>query len=203
VITAGAYRAPVGATHGFGAEYDGDVFLSDYYSGNFWRIERSGNTWSLAAPVDGQPDATHWAILPTTISDYAIAPDGALWYCRQYINFNSGTGQIRRIAPRSGTSPPPPPPPAFTIGSLHPSPTAGEVRFDITLERASEVSAVVVDARGRRVRELEPGRTWSSGTATLLWNGLDDGGREAPSGLYFIRVTVNGRGFVRRAVVVR
>jgi hypothetical protein len=90
-MSAGVYRKPAGAAGGFPAEYEGDYFFSDYYSGDMWRLERSGSTWSVAPSVPGQPSSAHWAGGLDSVSDYLIGPDGALWYCQQ------SSGQIRRI----------------------------------------------------------------------------------------------------------
>jgi len=91
VMSAGVYRKPAGALGGFPSEYEGDYFFSDYYSGDMWRLKRSGGTWSVAPAVPGQPSSAHWAGGLDSVSDYLLGPDGALWYC------NQSSGQIRRI----------------------------------------------------------------------------------------------------------
>lgn len=205
VITAGVYRAPAGATTPLGAEYAGDIFLSDYYSGYVWRLKRSGSTWVVAAEVPGQPSAEHWAVLPPYISEYRVGPDGGLWYCRQFVDpGNPNSGEIRRIASTSAPPPPPPPPgPSFSIDPVRPLPSTGPVHLGLTLGRSSRVGLSVLDSRGRRVRLIQSERQWAAGPAAVDWDGRDDRGREAPSGLYFIRITVDGAAHVRRAVLVR
>jgi hypothetical protein len=49
----------------------------------------------------------------------------------------------------------------------------------------------VFDARGRSVRELLP-PSRRQGTVTLDWNGLDDQGQPAPSGVYFYQLAARG-----------
>lgn len=92
VMSAGVYRKPTGALGGFPPEYEGDYFFSDYYSGDMWRLKRSGGTWSVAPAVPGQPSSAHWAGGLDSVSDYLLGPDGGLWYC------NQSSGEIRRIA---------------------------------------------------------------------------------------------------------
>jgi glucose/arabinose dehydrogenase len=91
VISGGVYRRPAGAPNGYPPVYEGDYFCSDYYSGSMWRLRNSGGTWSLAAPVAGQPTSRYWATGLNAVPDYLVGPDGAVWYCKQ------STGQIRRI----------------------------------------------------------------------------------------------------------
>ena len=59
-----------------------------------------------------------------------------------------------------------------------------------------DVSVTVYDAAGRRVRTLldaEPGR---AGRNEVVWNGTDDAGRSAASGVYLVRLA--GDGFVQQ-----
>lgn len=92
VMSAGVYRRPVPSHDGFPPTYEGDAFVSDYFSGTMWRLRNAGGTWGVAAPVAGQPAPDHWAEGLESVPDYAIGPDGAWWYCKQ------STGEIRRIA---------------------------------------------------------------------------------------------------------
>jgi hypothetical protein len=83
-MNAGAYRDRSNGTGAarFPAGYSGNVFVSDYYVGHMWRLVGSNNSWSLAPAVAGQPAAEHWGEGFSTVSDYALGPDGALWYCQ-------------------------------------------------------------------------------------------------------------------------
>lgn len=88
VMSAGVYRRPAGALHGFPPEFEGNYFFSDYYTGYLWRLEKNGATWRA---VSGVPGESYWATGLARVPDYFVGPDGALWYCVQ------NTGQIRRI----------------------------------------------------------------------------------------------------------
>lgn len=61
-----------------------------------------------------------------------------------------------------------------------------EVRFELTA--AQETAVVVYDAAGRLVRTLYRGPL-AAGTIALRWDGRDDNGARASSGVYFARVT--------------
>jgi flagellar hook assembly protein FlgD len=63
------------------------------------------------------------------------------------------------------------------------------------------VHVVVVDTRGRLVRELVE-RWLMAGPHELRWDGLADSGQRAPSGVYHVRLSVDGRSTESRKVVL-
>lgn len=198
VIAAGVYRAPPGASRAWPADYAGDFFLSDYYSGDMRRLKGSGNSWTLAAPVAGQGDPEFWASGLYGVSDYAMHSDGSLWYCDQ------GNGQIRSIQSTTVVSTPPPVGPGLVqFAPPFPSPAAGNVTLKFTLSRASNVSLTMYDARGRTVRKLVPAGLQPAGAHTPVWDGIDEHGTRAPSGLYFAQLVVDGESHQQRVPIVR
>jgi serine protease len=75
---------------------------------------------------------------------------------------------------------------------LSANPARGETGLEFRVARAGAVRVRVYDVRGAVVRTLHDGRM-ESGTARVRWDGRDDGGAEASSGIYFLRVeTVDG-----------
>jgi len=199
-ISAGVYHRPTGPYSGFPPSYDGDYFFSDYYNGALRRLEGSGSSWAIAASVPGQPNATDWATGMDEVSDYALARDGSLWYCRQGVNFAANTGQIRRIA-YTGTVDVAPGTPAVTaFAPPRPTPSHGVLALEYSLAAAARVTLSVHDLAGRRVRTIEPRQARGPGPHTAHWDGaLDDGGRAAP-GLYFVRLDTGAAVLVRRIV---
>lgn len=202
VVTAGMYRRPLGAQHAFPVAYDGDVFVSDYYAGFLRRLKRNGSTWSLAAPVAGQPSAEHWGQGFQTVSDYALGKDGALWYCRQFRVPFAGLGEVRRIVSAESLSVETPPA-TVSFAKPYPLPSTGRVEFSWSLVETSSVSLTIHDVRGRLVRTLVAPRHDASGTFHASWDGLEQSGRSARPGVYFARLAVNGRVFERRVQLVK
>jgi len=138
------------------------------------------------------------------VSDWAVGPDGALWYCRQAdATFSSNTGQIRRILPTSALGVPPP-----TGGGLQflppaPSPARGSTRLAWILPRAGRVELTLHDAGGRIVRRLVPPETEPPGLHAIPWDGLDDHGRKASPGVYIARLLADGHEMERRFPLLR
>jgi hypothetical protein len=77
--------------------------------------------------------------------------------------------------------------------SPNPFAPATELRFALSNAAALEpVSLVVIDAAGRQVRTLVDG-SLEPGQHQVAWDGRDESGRDAPSGLYFaVLRTVDG-----------
>lgn len=85
---------------------------------------------------------------------------------------------------------------------IRPNPFRGatEVRFD--LPRAGRVGVVVYDAAGRELRQLAEG-AMAAGPHTVRWDGADASGHRVPSGVYFYRLSIDGRTEGRRVIVAR
>jgi len=67
---------------------------------------------------------------------------------------------------------------------------------------AALVSLRLYDVSGRAVAVLKEGRL-SAGRHSVAWNGLDNAGRAVASGIYFARLRVGDRVFVRKIVLAR
>lgn len=83
-----------------------------------------------------------------------------------------------------------------------PNPFRGETSAQLTLARECEVSAVIVDAAGRRVRTLADRRV-NAGVTRLQWDGRDDSGLVTAPGAYFLRVRAGGEEISRKLTLLR
>jgi hypothetical protein len=89
---------------------------------------------------------------------------------------------------RAGSSPD-----AFTLRPNYPNPFNPSTRIGYSLPQASDVTVVLFNAAGRKVKMLAAGRR-NAGSYEEQWDGLTDGGRQAPSGVYTVRMTVTSGG---------
>ena len=197
VIAACVYRPAGGAAQPFPAEYQGDFFFSDYYSGVLRRIKGSGSSWSTPAAVPGQPSPTDWGEGFDAVSDYLLRPDGSLWYCRQ------DTGELRRIVYTAGSGGVENPAPSVNFAPPFPQPSRGSVTLTFELSTSSTVHLAIYDIRGRRVRTLIGGESRSAGSHPTVWDGLDDHGRAAPSGYYVARLDIGSQARSHPVLLVR
>src|ERR1051326_342771 len=188
IISAGAMHAVPGRELGWPASYSGDLFASDYYSGDLRRLQFANGAWGIAPPVPGQPSAGSWGTGVNEISDWRLGQDGALWFCRQSVNFGANSGSIGRI---SGPGGPAAGAPVLTIKN---TPAAGSARIGVTA--TGPVRLRILDLAGRAVRTLidhaDPGSL--PGTeATIVWDGRADDGAAVRAGMYVALLEAGGR----------
>jgi glucose/sorbosone dehydrogenase len=196
IISAGVSRPFPGHNRSWPTEYAGDLFASDYYSGALRRLTYSNGAWVIAPPVPGQPAAGTWGTGFNEVSDWRLGPDGALWYCRQSVNFGANTGSLARVAgpglPPVGVGPPGLPPLSLTLRN---SPARGNAQLSVIVA-SGPVNLRIVDMSGRAVRTLldraVPGVPYGT-EFTVVWDGHTDGGNPARPGMYVAMIEADGR----------
>lgn len=191
----GLYRYVPGAIHALGAEYDGSYFWHDISVGDIRRLTKSAGTWSLAAPVPGQPTATDWAQGFAFVTDWLQGPDGAIYYARNLY------GEIRRIQNYYLVSAPVETVEGVGFSEPYPSPSNGDpVMLTWSLDRPSQVNLAIYDVAGRRVRTLIDGAQKPAKHFQVRWDGRDSDARPVASGMYFARLLVNDRVSLERRI---
>ena len=83
-----------------------------------------------------------------------------------------------------------------------PNPFEGATTIRYTLPHAGRVWLGVYDARGRFVRSLADGELVASGPQAVQWDGRDAAERPMPAGVYFYRLTAEGRTLTGRMVLL-
>ncbi len=91
----------------------------------------------------------------------------------------------------------------FRIVSVVPNPFNPSTTVRFTLPKAMLVTADVWSVTGARVRALAEERTFGAGANQLRWDGRNDQGSPAASGVYFIRVKTQLGEKVTRAVLLK
>ena len=203
----GHLRGPVNLWFG----EDGDLFVVD---------------WALGSVLEF--DGTDGAFKSTFISGlqnaegFAFGPDSTLYLCDWTLNrvnrydragqllgvFAQGGGLITpnslafvasgptsvvtdREVPRS-----------FLLHQNYPNPFNPETRIVYELAARSEIVLEVLNLIGRRVRTLVAGEV-SAGRHELVWDGRNDSGAHAASGIYLLRLVSEGRRISRKMILIR
>jgi trimeric autotransporter adhesin len=91
---------------------------------------------------------------------------------------------------------------ATAITAVAPNPANPRVEISYSLAQAGPVALDIHDLRGRTVRRLLDGAQ-AGGSHTVVWDGRDDRGAAAASGVYLVRLRAGGREDVRKVVVAR
>jgi len=194
IMAGPAYHVRMNGTANFPNRYEGDIFFSEYTSGDVFRLRRNGNTWALAPADSGQQDPKVWATGFENVSDWRLGPDGAVWACRQFKpGFFRNAGTIERVGYVSTSGVPPGHTSYHLRLSAYPTPATGPVSLSLQSDAPGEVHVRVFDLRGRLVRELPSQRPGGpSLSTTVLWDGLDSEGRKTANGVYFARASASG-----------
>jgi plastocyanin len=122
------------------------------------------------------------------------------YFCRPHeIVDMKGTIVVEDVS----TSSPPAAAAALLVHGVSPNPFNPRTSVSFTLAQPSPVSIAIHDIRGRLVRDLATATEMESGGREIIWNGLNNQGVAAPSGVYFFRVRALGLQQVVRGVLVR
>lgn len=182
VIAGPRYRTPTSgpSDYWFPAQYEGSLFLVDFFSGWWRRLEEGPGGWGLAPPVPGQPSATNWAEGLAFCSDIQQGPDGAIYYIR-LVPPELLQGVFRIVytpavdGPETGVGP-------RVLVAPNPAGGGQSTRFTWTAPRPGESRLRIYDVAGRLVRSIRAPS--SGGSNSLSWAGADADGRPVPAGVY-------------------
>lgn len=104
-----------------------------------------------------------------------------------------GVGDVTSGAPET----------TFQLLPARPNPFNPHTEIVFDLSRREVVDLAIYDASGARVRMLRAPSALEAGRHTLAWDGVNDSGHAVASGLYFARLTGEGRYDTGRMLLVR
>jgi hypothetical protein len=90
----------------------------------------------------------------------------------------------------------------FRLDPARPNPFSPGTRISFDLPRAAAVRLLIYDVAGRQVRMLTD-QQWAAGNHTLEWDGRNDIGQPAGSGVYFYTMRAGGFRSERRMTLLR
>ena len=176
---------------------------------DFWRVEITNDNGGHWVPVENTNDSDNsWRRVLFFISDY-VAPTGNMKL--RFVAEDIGDPSLIEAAVDDFRLLSFPPTLAVSDGprSRHlelraptPNPFRGSTRLDYALPARSAVALDVFDPNGRLVRSLEHG-VREAGEHRVMWDGRDRAGQAVGSGIYFARLSVEGRDTTRLLVKVR
>jgi flagellar hook assembly protein FlgD len=91
---------------------------------------------------------------------------------------------------------------ALTLEQNHPNPFNPATVIRFALPQAGPVELAVYDLAGRRVRRLIRGER-EAGPHAVRWDGRDEHGQRAPSGMYVYRLEAAGESLTRKMLLVK
>jgi len=90
----------------------------------------------------------------------------------------------------------------FELGQNEPNPFNPTTRIRFSLPSRSRVSLRIYDVRGKYINTLVED-SYAAGPHSVVWNGKDSDGNEVASGLYFYRLSTEGRTESRKMLLLK
>ena len=90
----------------------------------------------------------------------------------------------------------------YVLHQNHPNPFNAATAIKYSLHKSSHVEIKIIDLLGRQVRTLVAGEK-SPGTHQVTWNGKDDQGNQAASGVYLYTLEAEGYTATRKLLLLR
>ena len=84
-----------------------------------------------------------------------------------------------------------------------PNPSRGLTQIDFHLTENTTVNLSVFDVAGRKVAQLLANRAVCAGPTRGVWDGTDQHGRDAASGVYFARLRAGGAEATAKILIMR
>lgn len=138
-----------------------------------------------------------WTAIPTTgmrgpvIVEVAVNPLEPEWLYATANRVDRTNGGLYRLAIDVVTDVEVSPAKGF-VARARPNPFTARTEIGFTLARPAAVRVDLFDVSGRRLGTLVDGRL-DAGAHAPAWDGRDDDGRRLGNGVYFYRVTLDGR----------
>jgi flagellar hook assembly protein FlgD len=93
-------------------------------------------------------------------------------------------------------------PGAFSLANSYPNPFNAETVISFTLARPANIELSIFNALGRKVKSLSWGLQLA-GTREIRWDGRMENGSEAPSGVYFYRLSDSSHQETKKMLLLR
>lgn len=185
--------APAAPASGAGVYGGGSVSLH-------WRASAAADLARYAVHRGSSASFTPSAAnLVATVTDttWSGAANTPYWYRVCGVDVHGNEGASLALLPNGSLDVADGPAAAFALAPPVPNPSRGETSLAYTLPREALVTLALYDAQGRLVRTLAHGAR-PAGAHALAWDGRDESGRAVPAGLYFARLSCDGRTLSRR-----
>ncbi len=183
-------------------------FIADYYddlviigwSTEFessilgWKIYRSDNgniedMINISELIDGNNCPADYEFI-----DYDIELNQTYWYWLECIFFDGDTALFGPIFVFTGQlsideellkS-------QINLYQNYPNPFNPATTISFSIPEESKVNLIVYNIKGQKVKELAASK-FDKGNHSVIWNGIDESGKSVSSGIYFYKLSVNGK----------
>ncbi|MFB3907172.1 MAG: FlgD immunoglobulin-like domain containing protein [Candidatus Eisenbacteria bacterium] len=169
-----------------------------------WVWEQGSHTVTSGVPCtpDGMFDTALNASSP--IFTYVFdenSPDRVPYFCRPHCAMGM-RAVVRVERSPTGVGEGNAPSVRFAIVGAEPNPFGPSTLIRFDLPRSSLVQIDVIDASGRIVSTIAS-QEFAAGRQAVAWDGTGSDGARVPSGIYYVRATMDGASAAEKLVVLR
>jgi flagellar hook assembly protein FlgD len=90
----------------------------------------------------------------------------------------------------------------FELRQNYPNPFNPTTTVSFTLDQPSEVSLVIYNMLGQKVKTLYQGKA-NAGTVTRIWDGMNEAGGRVASGVYFYQLKTENRVVTKKMTLLK
>jgi hypothetical protein len=170
-----------------------------------WTDDASGGGWTVRLPADYLTDpqvgvpiapAGYDALGRLAATIVTAPPVGAAPAA------GDTTAAVLVPSPPTGANPHPTPPARIAVSAV-PNPFNSSVRIGYTLPREAPTRVTIHDAAGRVVATFDRGVAPAGSELGVTWDGTNQAGARAASGVYFVRVVTDYATAARKIVLTK
>jgi glucose/arabinose dehydrogenase len=176
------------------AEIQGHYFFAEWCTSQIWSFRWNG-AGGISDFVERTAEFAPDGSTISNISGFGTDGHGEMYLCDRGTGAN---GEIFKVMEESVAVPP--------VDARHdvilaaPNPFRTETRLALDLPHGEAVRVTIVDLQGRTVRRLVDNQPVSG---DVVWDGRDDGAREASAGVYIVEIQSGERVSRSRVTLVR
>jgi len=125
--------------------------------------------------------------------------------CRSWVAQDNKVNELRRLLyqhRRPTDTETRPIPESYQLGNPYPNPFNSSIQFRVDLPSTGSMMYTIYDALGREVFRKSMDKI-TAGSYLMQWNGLDNNGLPASSGVYFIQVRAGTFAAVKKVVMIK
>jgi hypothetical protein len=90
----------------------------------------------------------------------------------------------------------------FTLANNYPNPFNPSTTINFTVPKASDVTLTIYNTLGQRIATLVD-ENMAQGSHSVVWNGRNDAGQTAPTGLYFYTLRSDQTSITKKMLLVK
>jgi hypothetical protein len=159
----------------------GKYIYADYITDQVWALSWDGVN----------PPANSTLLSQFNVPSFGVDKDGELFMA-------SFDGRVYQLFITATSVPAPAVSSTLSVG---PNPFQATTFISYSLPATADAALEVFDVAGRRITTLGRGRA-GAGPVTVIWDGRDARGNRVRSGVYFVRLSVNGQSATTRRVTL-